>query len=412
MRRTMVQRTDPTQQFGIELRGAAVVETRYRKGVPREYVKEHPSPADAARAFEKRLRTKRGEGFVHLTPAADVKPGGLRFEGASAGGGGGGVLDLSADGRLLVCADVGEQAHGCRVTVVDLDTGAERVVFTRDAGSQQTFVHAARFDADATRLVVLINSDTVLVDLESGKERRLASWDQHRTSRFNPFVVRPSMDLARRRCAIADADDLVKVVDLERGEVVQTFSTRSPTTECRGVALSPSGALIAFYCPSRGLVYGHDDARHDTSNELEVFDVATGERRALLEPPKKLDRFGFTAGEDALWLIWEYAQGPLCVALPDGAERWRFEDEWRKDRLATAYACAWSPRPGSSLLAVGRNALEWHDASGPGRPARLPDPEQLGHDRVSDLVFSRDGAWLAAWAGGVASVYRAPDIAR
>ncbi|MDX2009366.1 MAG: hypothetical protein SFW67_04200 [Myxococcaceae bacterium] len=407
MRRTMVLRSDVSQRFDIELHDGRVIETRYRKGVPRPYVKEHASPAAAEQAFRKRLQTKRAEGFVHVAVEGEVEPNGLRLEARSAGGGGGGVLDLSTDGRWLAGADVEPQAYGCRVWVMNVESGLERTVLSRAAGPRQTFVHAALFDATASRLVVQLNDEVLLVDLEAGTERLLSAWREHQDSRFNPFVVRPVMNEARRRCAVPGANDEVSVVDLSTGEVVRQFSTRSATTECRGLALSPRGDALALYVPSRGLVYGHEDARHDPSNRVEVYDVDTGARRASFEPPSKLDLLGFGPHAEELWVTWASAQGPVCYDLVDGQERWRFADERRRDRLDLAFSCACSP---VGLYAVGRDGLELYDARGPGRPTGPLPRLRLGHARVSRVVFSNDGVWLAAWGNGVAWVQRAPRL--
>lgn len=102
------------------------------------------------------------------------------------------------------------------------------------------------------------------------------------------------MDAARKRCVVLQAGNLVRVLDLETERTVHDFSTASPTTECRGLALSPSGKKLALYRPSRGVVYGHEDAISDTSSVVEVYDVDSGKRLASHDFKMKLGQVGFT----------------------------------------------------------------------------------------------------------------------
>ena len=48
----MVKADDLDERFGITLEQQAVVETRYRKGVPREFSKAHPNVEAARAAFD------------------------------------------------------------------------------------------------------------------------------------------------------------------------------------------------------------------------------------------------------------------------------------------------------------------------------------------------------------------------
>lgn len=395
------------ERFGITVKGKSVVETRYRKGVPREFAKAHPKPEAARVAFDKRVRLKLGEGFVHVLPAEQVEPGELRFECSSPGGGGGGVLDLSNDGRFVSAATVEHEARGCRVTVFDTSTGAATVALERPRSANQTFVHAALFDATAASLIVQLNTETLRIDLASKKSHSLANYREHSTSHFNPFVVQPAMDAARKRCVVLQAGNLVRVLDLETERTIHDFSTASPTTECRGLALSPSGKKLALYRPSRGVVYGHEDAISDTSSVVEVYDVDSGKRLASHDFKMKLGHVGFTPEEDGLVLTWDYAQGPVAYGLPEFDERWRFEDAFRDDRLATAYTWEWSVRGKSRWLAVGGDVLHLFDgAKKKARPVELPALKAFSGHRVQRLKFSADGESLAVWAQGITSVFR------
>ena len=54
-------------------------------------------------------------------------------------------------------------------------------------------------------------------------------------SYLNPFVVQRAMGAVRGRRVLLQAGNLVRVLDLETERTIHDFSTRSPTTECRGL---------------------------------------------------------------------------------------------------------------------------------------------------------------------------------
>lgn len=389
MRRTMVSAEDVSVRFDIEVRGTTLVETRYRKGVPRLFEKPCADAQAAEVAFEKRVRTKLKEGFVHRDPKAG--PGELCFEAWSEGGGGGGVLDLSPDGKWVLGASFKRQATACSLQLWNVETGAGREVFQRSDGHGQFFLHAARFDSRAESVVLQLNGETLRLDLASGTTKTLASYREHQSSRFNPFVVRPLVDSAHRRCVVFDTDDEVKVLDLESERVLFSVSTASPTSECRGAALSVDGKRLALYRPSRFVVYAHEDARHDTSRTVEVYEVDGGKRLASFEASEKLQGLWFGPG-DSLFLQWDFSQGPVWVGF-DGQERWRLKDPFRDDRLATLRHLALSPD--QRRLVIAGNTFGVARLAG----ASAPELEPIVPWHNAQLVcLSAEGTMLASWS--------------
>lgn len=399
MRRTMVSAEDVSVHFGIEVRGTTLVETRYRNGVPRNFEKPCADAHAVTTAFDKRVRTKLKEGFVHRD--LEGGPGALCFEAWAEGGGVGGVLDLSPDGKWVIGASFKGQATACSLHLWNVETGAGREVFQRSDGNRQFFLHAARFDARAESVVFQLNDDTLRLDLANGTTKTLASYRERQSSHFNPCVVRPLVDAAHRRCVVFDANDEVKVVELETERVLCTISAASPTSECRAAALSVDGKRLALYRPSRFVVYGHADAREDTSRTVEVYEVDGGKRLASFEASAKLQSLWFGPG-DSLFLQWDYTQGPVSVSY-DGQEHWRVRDPSRNDRLATLRDLALSPD--QTRVAIAADALSLTRLDG----QALPDFQPLAQSpHIVQLVrFSADGTRLASWSSdGVIQVRR------
>src|SRR5262249_40959675 len=155
-------------------------------------------------------------------------------------------------------------------------------------------------------------SETWHLDLHSGVRKRVAGYQHFRTANFNPHVVRPTQDAARRRLVVFDAGNVVRV--LEGGRAVLEVSTASKTVECRAGGISPSGSLLGLYRVSRGIVYGHEDARDDTTNEVEVWDVDRGKLRRKLPFSVRLDQVGFDPKDEQLIVTRAYS-GPAAYAL-------------------------------------------------------------------------------------------------
>jgi hypothetical protein len=369
-------------------------------GKPRQSSRDIEGPPGAARnAYIKEVRKKMNEGFVFLRPEADAAPGRLVLECLAPNRHASDAFDLRPDGAELAVGTALKNGYGAEIHVIDVATGERRLVHAEPVGPRQTFVHAVRYDADGTALVYALNGQTRRLDLETGATRVLAAYEQWKSASFNPFCVRPEWDAARRRLLVFDAGDLVRVLDAD-GSLLLEVCTEAGTTECRAGALSPSGRLLALYRPSRGVVYHHQDALHDTTNEIEVWDVAARRRTARIPVPaalreRSLDKIGFDPTETLIVTNPGPVQGPCALSIDTGEPAWHFPDAHRTDRWDTCFAWAYAPSGGP--LAIGR----WHDGAVDLRdpathepwPGQLERPER---HRVKRIAFSRDGRLMAA----------------
>ena len=386
------------KRFLVRVEKKTLIQTLFMaKGATKGSRKTFADEGEARREFDKAVRKKMRVGWVFRPPRDEWKVGSVVFECFAPGGGGGAVLDLSPDGAQVLTAHVGAGARGYEINVVDVRSGAWRPL-VKAASSSQTFVHTALFDRRGG-VYFSLNEDTFHVNADGKGKRKVAGYREFSSAQFNPFVLQPHIDQSRRRLVVFDEKSRVKVLDVDDGErVVFEVSTHHATTECRGAGLSPSGKLLALYRPSRGVVYQHDDALHDTSNVVEVYDVDRGALKARLPFAQKIDHVGLAPDDGSLVLTWEYAQGPVGVGF-DGTPLWQFDDDSRADRLDTAYTWAFSPD--GSLLAVGRGRPELYDA-------RTRSPVKLAgrHGyRTQRLVFSDDGGLLAASTDATCVLY-------
>lgn len=374
------------------------------EGKPRVTVREVPGlEGDAYNVYLGEVRKKMREGFAFIRAAESATLGDLLLECVAPNRSASRAFDLRPDGAELAVGTVLKDGYGAEIHLIDVATGVRRLVHTEEAEEsdgrrRQTIVHAVLYDATGTALIYSLNEETRRLDLRTGETRVLAEYRQWKTSHFNPYCVRPAWDAARRRLVVFDSGDMVRVLDA-RGERLFELCTTSKTTECRAAALSASGRLLALYRPSRGIIPKHADALHDTTNEIEVWDVDEGTLRTRVPVPAPLhadglDEIGFDPTETVIVTNPQPVQGPCGISTETGEIVWAFAHAHRTDRWDVCFGWAYSPD--GSLLAIGRRdrgkGVDLRDAATRGS---LPLERVEGH-RVYRLAFSADGTLLAA----------------
>jgi hypothetical protein len=359
------------------------------KGVPKVTSKKL-ADADAARLeFAKAVRKKLRADYAVVSDSRER--GATVLEAFAPGGGGGAVLDLSPDGRFVATVTItSESMFGAKIEMVEVATGARHIVAEEPGGTRQQFVHTVLFDRDATALYYLLNDKLMRVDIASGEKTEIAHGEH-----ANPFCVQPCFDGERRRLAVCDRDGTLRV--LEDGKCLVEVRTKSRTTECRAIGISPSGRLLAVYVASRGIIYNHADAKDDTTNEIQIWDVEAGVLWETVTVPRQIDDVGFTAGDDALLVTWHYALGPVALEIPTGRELWRHVDRWQGEDTR---AHGWAYSHDGKMLAITGARLAVLDAR-----TREPLADFTELAGASCPMFSRDGRLLATAARGTALVY-------
>nr|MBA3500174.1 hypothetical protein [Deltaproteobacteria bacterium] len=285
-----------------------------------------------------------------------------------------------------------ESSFGAKLEVVEVATGARQILVDEPGGTHQNFLHAALFDRAARSVYFVLRDDTIRVELGTGTRTRLATGDG-----FNPFVVQPSFDRERRRLAIC-AEHAIRVLD-EAGATVLEVPIRSQMRECRGSKLSPSGRLLALYIASRGVIYNHDDAKSDTTNEVQIWDIEAGVLWETVVMSEKVHKIGLTPDDDALVVTYDYARGPVVLEIPSGREIRRLNDSAREGELAWTYDWAYSPD--GTRLAIAGDQMQLLDAK---TLAPALDLTRV-FGRAACVTFSRDGRRLSAARAGTAVVY-------
>jgi hypothetical protein len=384
----------------LSIEGLDLVTAAGAAGKPLKVTTRAFADAQAVRiAYEKARREKLRDGFARVNDRERARPGEVVLEAFASSAGSGVLLDLSPDGRFAVTVGSTPKLTAFWVEIIEVATGARRIVYEGSAGTRQGFVHTVLFDATGASVYLAVCDDTLRIDLATGVATTLVAIRDFHTPQFNPHVLRPHLDGARERLVVFDAGMVVRVLDRE-GRSLLDVSNVAPTSEVRAARISPSGRLLALYRVSRWLIYGHEDARRDTTSLVEVWDIDAGVVKATIPCKEKLDAVSLDPADELLVVSWDYAQGPVAHDLATGEERWRFADPWRTDRLADAYCWAYSPD--GSLLAVGRGSTCLHEAA---TRAEIPLAE-AGSGQTARVVFSADGSLLASAEGGCCVVRR------
>lgn len=365
------------------------------KAATKRFATEQAARVERDKAFRAKLR----DDFAFVRPVSETPVGGVTLCAFASGAGSGTIGDLSPDGRLAVTVGSDAKLTAYHVEVIDVATGARRRVFERSGLTRQGFVHTVFFDADGAAVYLAQMEETLRVDLATGGAERVANYSEHATARFNSFVVRPHADQARRRVVVFDEGTHVRVLDRDHRPVFSVCA-EDASSECRAARISPSGKLLALYRVSRGIAYGHDDAKHDDTSVVDVWDVDAGSLRASLPMATQIDAVGFTPDDATLLVTEYYARGPIAYDLATGEERWRLREPHDPDETARSFA--WEFSPDRARLAVGHNVTALYDAAARSRI----ELEQWGLYRTMGVRFSRDGALLGSIEAGLCVVRR------
>lgn len=292
--------------------------------------------ATAARYHDEQLRKHLYLGFV-LGGAAEVRRGDPVCALHVGDGANAGCIDLSPDGRTLAVATILEGARGANLHLIDIVTGRRRRLHaeTPGDGHPQTFIHRVAFGPDGRTLYYQLNTELRAIAVEGGAPRVLATMKE---PPINPHVSRFEFDRARERLLYFDGPR-VCVRRTDRKQPLLKIAGPKAPCEYREAAISPSGKLVAVVHQSRGVIYDHDDAKHDRTDEIQIWSVDRSKQISSLPRGGSMLRgIAFSADDNTL-LVGDYSK-VVARDVRTGARVWQ-----RKVR-------EWAYAPDGAQLAV------------------------------------------------------------
>ena len=320
----------------IDRRGTTVTTwTGNDPGALKASAKKWKDGEAAAAGVDAALRKQLASGFVYGIPGAVGRGEPLCAlhvgDGSSSEN-----IDLAPDGRTLVIGTVLAEAMGAKLHLVDVETGRRTTIHEQQplGGHGQTFIHRVAFGPDGEQIYVQMNAQLWVIAAKGGKPKVLAEMDQ---AVFNPFVSPFAFDRARARLLYFHKRTVR--VRQTGGEELLKITVPKGVCEYREAAISASGRLIALIYRSRGEIYGHEDAAHDKTSEIQIWSVDRAKQLYTL-PYKgdNLRRIGFSP-DDSQLLLGNYEQ-LVATDIRTGARAWACD------------AREWAYSPDGSRLAV------------------------------------------------------------
>lgn len=368
----------------------------------RERTKTCKDEGDAARHYHKTRTKKLREGFVYHRPTHEAEIGEVVSRVALPHAQMHDYFDISLDGRtLFVTSEQRPSNHQAWLYQVELSEARTTLLHHVDAGAGQSFAHRAQCLGER-RVLFMVNDHTMCVELDTREVSTLARF--RGTSHFNDHCVWPSRDAQASRALVFDANNTLRVLD---GDAQTLFEREvgSLTVECRAASLSHDGRFLVGYFASRGIIYNHENAAHDTTQELRVWDVDRDERLQTIPISHPVRRCTIAPDGKTLVALAEYAQGPVFIDLDSGERVDFYDDPYRDDRLQTCYTFAHSPD--GTRLALGTHTVRvvaTDDRHGEGLALRSA-PGAISQPR--HLCFSPSGEVLhVGTTGGEVIGYR------
>lgn len=368
---------------------------------------------NAAKAHDERLRKQLSAGFCFVRPLDEAAPGQVVFAMHVGDGSNSELLDLAPDGRTLAVATMLGNAMGAHLYLVDIVTGRRTRLHTDEPGEPhgQTFVHRVMFGPGGEHLYYQLNGQLRRIATAGGEPELVADIEggsrRGKEPLFNPHVSQPQLDAKRERLLCFDHQGVAVRSTAggggrkgKAGAVLFRLKVRKGKTEYRWAAISPSGRLLALVHQSRHVVYGHEDARGDRTNQIEVWSVDEGKLVATIPLPgtdENVRRVSISP-DDAQVLLGTY-RDLTAFAIATGRKAWSVKErEWAHSPDGTCLAVASRGGRPRLLRAKTRRVLREMDSTS------LWAQPYAEVQTVQALGWSDDGT-LVVEGGGSGRVY-------
>jgi len=218
---------------------------------------------------------------------------------------------FSPDGKRIVAASNEKP----KVTILEFESG-EVLLEIETAG-----VHwDAKYSPDGTMIAAsgaTGNNDLTVWDSETGDV--IHSWVSLEGAAKPPESIGGQIAFSPdgTRLAVASLDGLPQIVDVNSGEVIQTFPGH--TFPAVGLAYSPDGSLLATGNSFTGEVIVWDIA---SAEALLTLTTIAADRSYGLDFSPEGDRL-VTAGEEGLITVWEIPSGIEMLSFPSETSGYR-----------------------------------------------------------------------------------------
>jgi RNA polymerase sigma factor (sigma-70 family) len=298
-----------------------------------------------------------------------------------------GIIHFTPDAKTLVVITKakhlgmnkyeGEQL----VTVWDVATSKQKTSFKAPRPAANG-VKTAVAVSNAILAIGLVNGDTSLWDLSTGKERQFATGHKGKKPEDGRSTYSVAFTPDGKRLATGGMDNLAKLWDVASGRLLHTFGRHWTWVET--LEFDRSGKLLAS-AGQAGLIH-----LWDTANGADACPLA-GHKSPVWNVELSPDgKFAYTLGRDETLRWWDVGKSVELRSVPASA--------WRDMNLS----------PDGKTILVGREGKfqVWDAATGrETTPANLPDDVKFEH-----CTFTPDGKKLIAAAGPKVTIWEWPAM--
>lgn len=364
-----------------------------RKDKTRERFRKFDSEEEATNHAKRMLKEKYDSGFVYIQDWDKAAFGSTIFKATVPDNSISNIFDLHPFESIIVFAAIRKFANGTTIYSLDLMTGKQTPILViphklEDGTKRLTHIHSLHFSASGDDIYYTLNAQTYKLNIKEPVPQLIADCPEKMDhTNFNPFYLRPSQSSDRQRLVIIDNPGVAKVLGVDDRELFEKRFT-SKTSECRYMALSPSGKYVAFLMMSRYIIYGHDRASNDETNEVEIWNVDTRTHHKTLTFKEKLEKIAFSPDDTQLLVNLELSQGPAIYNIESGQKEFHFPNEFRKDRWFTCFN--WKHSYNGEYLVVGGFTPFLFDA----KTNEGIGIEELSKQRVQTIIFDNDDRFV------------------
>jgi len=313
---------------------------------------------DANKKYDHTVKRKMADGFIRKNTNGSPKPGELLLHMRAPNNSGSEVLDIHPNGKMLAIGSNIGSYRGAEIHLLDLESNAMTLLYAVKPPNDivQIPLHTVHFNAAGDKILFQLDTEVKMLDIATQTVTDFAVY-RPGDDGPNPHAAAAMFDARRERYMYFDAGHVMICDKVFKPIFKLALNYGKNKVESRLSCISPSGKYLALYQVSRFILYGHDEAASDKTNQIDIWDIDLHKLiKSIQVEELTLTDIGFNPAETEIIFAKGFAEGPGFYDIQTGELlRW-FEDKDRDDRWYTCYSFAYSPN--EEILAVGNSLFD------------------------------------------------------
>jgi len=317
--------------------------------------KKCKNETDAYYKYSGAVSTKMADGYIYKNTNITPKPGELLLHMRAPNRSISRLLDIHPKGKILAIGSIIGEYRGAEIHLLDKESGVLTLVYSVKPPNKQVALHTVHFNAAGDKIFFQLDTEVTILDIATKKLKSFAGYGRnaYRVDGPNPHVAAAMFD-ARRERYMYFVSGHVKICDRSMKPIFKLkLNYGENTVESKLSCISPSGKYLAVYQVSRFIVYGHDEAASDKTNQIDIWDIDLHKLIKSIQVEEwDLTRIAFNPAETEIIFLKGICEGPGFYDIKTGKfDRW-FKDKNGINGWRICYSFAYSPN--GEILAVGQ----------------------------------------------------------